>query len=748
MVAGSLGLETAYGADPGDAVLHLAYELSFVVLPGWLAYRACSPRPGGALRQLAMGWALGYVLEILAFMLTAATDTRGLLVAYPLLVGAAAVGLIVRRSPLEVRPPSLEPRLSGRLTWLVVAVCLLAVAYVGLAFFSSTPLPGTQSARYSQEFPWAISIAAEAKHHWPIQDPSVSGEPFPYHYFVHIHLAAASQVTGIGLPLVSFRLWILPLVVLFVLQLVVAGRSLARSASVGLIAACLVLLVGQLQLDTRDAALAPVPFLGVFFTYLISSPSFLFGLVMFVPLMTLIGERLVAREVEGRPGDWVLIAIFLIGASNAKIVLLPLIAGGLVLFVGSSWLMNRRAPLAAWLAMSLTLVVLGAVYLLQYRGHSTGLSVDPLHGYDYFTNMPAVSLIKAELMDAVPDFPGEAGLLSAGGIIFGSLGLLAAPLVGLVWVFRRYRLRLETSQRWLLSLFGAGLLALLMLDSPANNQQYFFFTALPAACVLSAQGLWIAWESRPPSTVGTRRFAALGLAWVVVLVGVMFAPGGFDLFSGPDSEAHTYMFWFGGLLLSLILLYMAARRWVGPTRWAAAALVCGAVLAVGALDTPVQKVRPLLKNQTPEAGAVMTPELYGALTWIRDETSPQSVIAVNKQLIETGPYEFSYGAFSERRVFIAGWGYSGDYSDRRPLGTAGGETNNPYPERLKRNQRAFERPDRGDLEMLSEQFGVRYLVVDQVNGSPADLAGLNRAATLVYQAPGVSVFELHRDGRG
>ena len=48
------------------------------MLPGWATYRVLSRDPGGPLRQLAIGWALGYVLEILAFMATAATGTRPL----------------------------------------------------------------------------------------------------------------------------------------------------------------------------------------------------------------------------------------------------------------------------------------------------------------------------------------------------------------------------------------------------------------------------------------------------------------------------------------------------------------------------------------------------------------------------------------------------------------------------------------------------------------------------------------------
>ena len=101
----------------------------------------------------------------------------------------------------------------------------MAVAVIGVTFFDSTPLPGTESVRFSPDFAWAISIAAEAKHHWPIEDPSISGETFPYHYFVHIHWAAASQVTGIDLSTIFSRLWILPLTVLLVLELVVAGTT-------------------------------------------------------------------------------------------------------------------------------------------------------------------------------------------------------------------------------------------------------------------------------------------------------------------------------------------------------------------------------------------------------------------------------------------------------------------------------------------------------------------------------------------
>src|SRR4051812_20741668 len=83
-------LELGYGVGLGDFLLYLGYESLFVVLPGFLVYRALSSRPGPALRQLAIGWSLGYALEILAFMATASTGSRPLFAIYPLVVGIPA----------------------------------------------------------------------------------------------------------------------------------------------------------------------------------------------------------------------------------------------------------------------------------------------------------------------------------------------------------------------------------------------------------------------------------------------------------------------------------------------------------------------------------------------------------------------------------------------------------------------------------------------------------------------------------
>ena len=66
VLVGSIGFLVVHDVAFGDALLYLAYETGFVVLPGYLTYRALADRLGAGLRQLAIGWALGYVLEVLA----------------------------------------------------------------------------------------------------------------------------------------------------------------------------------------------------------------------------------------------------------------------------------------------------------------------------------------------------------------------------------------------------------------------------------------------------------------------------------------------------------------------------------------------------------------------------------------------------------------------------------------------------------------------------------------------------------
>ena len=245
----------------------------------------------------------------------------------------------------------------------------------------------------------------------------------------------------------------------------------------------------------------------------------------------------------------------------------------------------------------------------------------------------------------------------------------------------------------------------------------------------------------------TLRVAALGAAFLVALAGLMAAPIELDLFSGPDADGRNYLFWYGGLVVVLFIVYVTARRLTGPSRWPAAALTCAAVLAVGALATPIGSLWGSVT--APDArlpGKQLTPQLYAALKWIRDETPENSVVAVNNHWIDenrTAALAFDYSAFSERRVFLEGWAYS-QRAFAEGYQKVGASQINPFAGRFALNRAAFTRGDPRALKAMADRYGVRYLLDDQVNGYRADLPALERAGPVVYRARGVTVIELRR----
>ena len=126
-----------------------------------------------------------------------------------------------------------------------------------------------------------------------------SGEPLPYHYFVNIHLAAISQVTRLDLPLVFLRLFILPLIVLLVLLLSWRVRACRQVRSESSRPGWSSSSASCSSTRSETVLVSRSRSSGSFFPSFLS-PSYLFGLVFFVPLMTLIGERLRAIP-GGRP---------------------------------------------------------------------------------------------------------------------------------------------------------------------------------------------------------------------------------------------------------------------------------------------------------------------------------------------------------------------------------------------------------------------------------------------------------------
>ncbi len=465
----------AFGVQPRQVVVYGAYELAYVVAPGCLALIALTRPARLGVRELAIGWALGYALEIAAFVATAALGVRGAFALYPLLVLVAALPRswpLARALAARARTAARAPA-AGSWAWGAVAVALVALAYYVETFLVLTPLPGSVDVlSWGQDVTWQLSVAAETLHHWPVQWPDFYGEPLRYHLWSTTHMAAVAQVTGLPVYLVGLRLVVVPQLLLVVLGFVAISRALGGAHWGGVLGAGLVAMMGFVDPGPQ------IP--GALLVAEFQSASWLLGLAVFLPLVALVVEHL-RTPVRWGPGGWIVLAGLLFVAGAAKSSTLPVVAGGLGA-VAALGLVLRRPYWRAALAMAaLTAIVFALEYALLLSSDDNGLlEWAPLR--DIARSQPLNLLGELPLWLAIP-----AGAL-AGALVF--LKLFAGLLPGLVVAGRHRELR-TPAYGFLVAMAVAGFLPVLAYSSPGEGQLYFVYYGWAALAALSGAGLLV-----------------------------------------------------------------------------------------------------------------------------------------------------------------------------------------------------------------------------------------------------------------
>jgi hypothetical protein len=752
VLAGSLvgaalvGLWLGFGVSGSEIARYLAYEIALVLLPGILAYRAISPAPGGALRQIAIGWPLGYAIEIAAFALTAALDLRGLFPLLPLAVAAAAGFYIWRTGPSSTEEqPSGDQGTRGPLpttgVWVVAGVAIAALIYLSLGFFVSSPLPGdVGSVSYDVDTPFDITVVAEAKHHWPIENPTVAGLPLPYHVYAFIDMAAVSQVTGIEPSTLVLRLFPAPLIVLITLQLVALGREVGRSVWIGPLAAVLVLLTGELDLDPDRPFLMGNPF----FDNLFHSPTFLFAIPLFLAITLLLLGALPRRNGMG-PRTAALLLVLLLACAGAKASVLPVVSGGLVVWIAWAWL-GKRAPIhAAVIALGTLVLAFILTYLLLYQGGGAGGFSLALFGFTDFT-------VFNELIEPAARSPlGDVALTGLTGPISLAAGVL--PALGIIWVIRVRGLRLEPGEAWLLALFLTSLGAFVLLSHERAGEFYFLHYGYIAGCVLSAKGIllfterfWAHWER---SEVALGGLVAGALAGGAVAAAIIHVP------ASDTACAGRLALGFAVAALTIVALALwASRASRGRVAGAGTGIALLLTISLGLLNTPLDTVPPIAEkldaNLTlyPEDDVTfdrgLTRDLYDGLRWVRDHSDDDEVIAVNnhfKDAAGTSSRYWYYTAFTERRAFLESWIITTDAQEIGYDRVSSGEEV-PFPERRRLNAAVFEMGSPSALAELRAGYGVDLLLVDKVHGSASPK--LRELARPVFENDALTVYRVGR----
>jgi hypothetical protein len=732
---------------PSEAIRYVAYEGVFVLGPGWLLLRVISPGLRSLPWQIALAWPLGLVLELACFALSAGLDVRQLFLAYPLAVGLPCAVVLWRRRRADrgVEPGQAEvDRFTGAQRWAIAGLCVAGFAYLGLTLVAFSPLPGSvPSVFYPPDLMFHIAVAADAKHHWPPGDPLVSGGALHYHYFFHLHAAAVSQVTGIGLPVLVLRLCVVPMVALLVLQLSMLGRAVSGIGWAGPLTAGLALAAWELDLSVPDVA----PFLGNNDIWFWLSPTYLLGLVFLVPLLALVAglvdPGIMARTggLRSRRAALTLIGLLLLGAGGSKVAAIPVIAGGLALYL--LWRLHRRQTFDRTAAAVLALcVAVSAAFAAALYSGGGGSELRVSIGGIYEL-MPSLSL----LQDGVSDGPLARIAFWGVGFLATTLLHFGPALLGLYWILGKGRPPLRSGQVFLLCVLVAGLPAwFLLVDDNADNA-YFTAFGMVAALPLAAEGLWRGvggWLGRHPGTL--RRLPVAGSAWIALLLAIAYAGWELTLNGHP---ATAYALVYGALGLGLLAVFVWAWRADAAGRRGAAAAVAVAVLLAAGLD-PLLDSAPTAARELVEGdplydpgrdGAGFTRQQLDAARWIKDETDTDAVLSISNQRSPQGrrlaPLRAEFPAFSERRTFYEGWVYSRDGLSFRDVAAG---TVEPDPDRRRLEARVFNHGDGTALAELERDYGVTHLVIDRRDGPvPASVYSMG---TLIYSNGAVDVIEL------
>lgn len=641
-----------FGVQFLEIVRYLAYEVGFVFLPGWLVYMALSGKSGSLLRQIAIGWGLGYVLEILAFIAASAAGIRSWFVSYPILVVALVAPRLWRRYRSHEIIFGIRSQ-DTRWLWGLAIVCIIALIYLCIGFFPGHPLPETvESVDYYKDLVWGMGVAAEAKNHWPITDPHVVNHPIPYYYFMFFHMAAVSKTTGLSLPLLQFRLYHIFVLLLLAIQLYVLGTVIGKNRRIGLLTVTIILLVGEIDPFPK----LQYPFLYWFFTDLYLANNFLHVLVIFIPLIILIQSCINSSTVDlSYKGNWILIALLMIGCGGTRGQTLPIIGGGLVLYLIWDWWSQRRVNLSVLFGITLTATIFVSLCLLMYRDIGRAAFIRPL---SFILEFPLVKWLSPHLPNDIHIKP----LFFIFAVIIWFVGFMNIRVVGLAWVLKTIKANFSNAEAWLMSLFLMSLALFSGLKMASGTSQwYYFYIGYIPACALAAKGLYTYFKHKYRSGFLPHPFITISLIAILLL----------SIIDTPIDYATNICLWLKG------------------------------------------------KTAYSQTNRNLTSGLLEGMIWVRDHTDTNAVLAVNnhyRKASEDARY-FYYSAFTERRVFLEGWVYTYKAFLIGYHQVKDGKLH-PFPERLDLNQRVFMGGDHDAVRIMAQQYSVTHLFVDKVHGDP------------------------------
>ncbi|MGY0233492.1 hypothetical protein [Longispora urticae] len=711
---GLLALLLVLGTSVVDIAKYTGYLVYGVMLPGVLVYRSLRRAPHSLLDDLVMGGVVGLALEIGGYVAAGSLGLLAWLPAWPLVV--VAVFLAVPALRRHWRPVTYPHRTPIAWSWsvLVVVGCfLLYMLDVQLRGQGPTPAPG--GSRYLYDLEYLLSLAAEAKHHFPLTVPQVTNEPLHYHWFASAHHAAGSIISGTDLATVYFRFDPILVSVGAVLVLALAGWRITGRPWVGALAAALTFAVGELSLETFSI------YFGSSTTFVWTSPTAAYSWLFTFALLIVAVEVIRPSGLPGAPlgrGVWPLAIGLGLALTGAKSSGVPTILAGVVLVLGVGVLRRQRQP-RVWLLLACLVGVYLFAMAVLYRFQSLGVSLDPLSNVglslttvDHGSWARKVALyVIAVLGYAAYQLPRLAGV-----VVLAYLAVRKrAPWTGVEW--------------FLLGAIAAGVGGTTLLGHPGSSQLYFLRSIWGAGAILSAIGFVRLAERH---SVRGRTMAAVLIGAAVAMTGVL----GVLRHSGRFVQGLGVWIWkpVVAAVVATVVVAVVAGLFLGLLR--RTGRIPAGVAALAALSVVLMAGAPALYIDTRSLGGrwggyheLVTRDMVDAAHWVRDRSDPDDVLVTNQHRtvgVDSTQLSFWLNAYTERHTLVGSWSYV-----PRLANTARDLKINaallPFwdQELLARNDAAITGPTAGGLRELRDDYGVRWIVVNrQVGVESPDLARL------------------------
>ncbi|MEV4508867.1 hypothetical protein AB0K00_07910 [Dactylosporangium sp. NPDC049525] len=719
-----------YGVSLPSTLAFTGWLTAGVVLPGLLLWRSLLGRSGWLVADVVAGAAVGYVVEVLAYVAARAAGAPLLVLAWP--AGMIAASVAVPRLRKAWRGPADRTRTPALWAWsmlLVIGVLVLRSVRMFRSHGLGWPVTGPSDA----DTPFHLALIAEAKQHMPMQAPWVSGEPLVYHWFVYPEMAATSWVTGIDPLTLLVRLTPLPMLAGTLLLVAVLARRLTGGWWTGPVAAAVTLLV-----------LAPDPYGwphydgwfgfgayedgSMFRMVAWTSPTQTFGALLFAAVVLVLLDRFQGDGTQ-RKGPWVLFALLLAGLAGAKSPYLPLLTGALVVVVlvrlAARRGLHRPALLAAGLTAACTVV---AQVVLYDGGANQGLVVRPLATVDGFVTVAAT-------------WTGYTGPGTPAGH-----ARVAAGLTVLCWLFMWAgvlalgRKALEPPVLLFLAVGAGGLAGVLLFGHPGGSQSYLIVSARPYLALASVAGL--------AAVAGRLTWGRAGILALAATVGgtAVLLMRRYDTIQPVGARvgwelARPYLILAGlAVLVAVAALARRDRRILAvlvalcagfglPTAYDQTAVVVTDTALGGWRAVPVTD-QVALDGRT----SAIDHDTWVAGRWLRAHTTPGELLATNAHCFGVRPAaapgggglcdnrRFALAAASGRRVLVEGWGFTNTTYER-----AAADGVPPWfadfwdPDRLAANDAVFTDPNPATIGVLRERYHVRWLVADPAAGPVGDL---------------------------